>query len=296
MSYKAVCIPDKNTMNFYNVSEGEVKLDCAPIKYDVDEIENPNFYQELGLSVLTLINDGEEFVYRFVPEDQSPLGDKKEVNIIGSSHGDLYPDVKEFSYNIFRRVLKTKKPEKILTNFYEKEIKVFALTINVLYNDGDICTKDEMNSEDLASNDEFSRILIANNYVQEATKTAIHFHDNRGVYHWTPEVYNLIEREPREDDATYHILLDLMDEKDQKEINTTMDNLNPDEFLGTQIHKITLESGKTKIVKINSHNLYDKSGVFLQRNSYTQDITEEYYKQNELTVLNETFKDVQKAA
>ncbi len=87
-----------------------------------------------------------------------------------------------------------------------------------------------------------------------------------------------------------------MDEKDQKEINTTMDNLNPDEFLGTQIHKITLESGKTKIVKINSHNLYDKSGVFLQRNFYTQNITEEYYKQNELTVLNETFKDVQKAA
>ncbi len=55
MSYKAVCIPDKNTMNFYNISEGEVKLDCAPIKYDVDEIENPNFYQELGLSVLTPI-------------------------------------------------------------------------------------------------------------------------------------------------------------------------------------------------------------------------------------------------
>ena len=161
---------------------------------------------------------------------------------------------KEFSYNIFRRVLKTKKPEKILTNFYEKEIKVFALTINVLYNDGDICTKDEMNSEDLASNDEFSRILIANNYVQEATKTAIHFHDNQGKYYWTPEVYNLIEREPRKDDENHHILLELLEEKAQKEIATGIENLGPNEFLGNHIYKMTLESGKIKYVKVDSHN------------------------------------------
>ncbi len=153
-----------------------------------------------------------------------------------------------------------------------------------------------MNSEDLASNDEFSRILIANNYVQEATKTAIHFHDNQGKYYWTPEVYNLIEREPRKDDENHHILLELLEEKAQKEIATGIENLGPNEFLGNHIYKMTLESGKIKYVKVDSHNFYDESGVFKQRTAYTQDVTEEYLKSLELSSLNSAVKDIEKGA
>ncbi len=183
-----------------------IKFNNSPIKYEVDEIKNTDFFQELGLSVLTPINDGEEFVYRFMPEGHLSLFLDDKGSFIGRSHGDLYPHLKEFSYNIFRRVLKTKKPEKIISSIYENNVKVFVIGIKVLYVEEEICTYNEDLSEQFSSKNELYKLLIANNYVQKATKTAIHFHDNRGVYHWTPEVYNLIEREPREDDATYHIL------------------------------------------------------------------------------------------
>ena len=102
----------------------------------------------------------------------------------------------------------------------------------------------------------------------------IHFLNPEGKYHWTPEYYNILEREPRDDDEDHHIVFDLLSDEDRKEVEELIDKLGPNEFLGNVVKPITLESGKVKHININGRKIFDKEGKFVRESGCVQDVSE----------------------
>ena len=93
------------------------------------------------------------------------------------------------------------------------------------------------------------------------------------VFFWTDETYKLIDREPREDDNSYHIVLDLLSKEDYTKLNDLLDSLGPNEFLGNYIFPITTEKGDVKHIQINARPIYNEEGKFVRRSGYAMDVT-----------------------
>lgn len=109
--------------------------------------------------------------------------------------------------------------------------------------------------------------------VQTAAQMSVHYLNDEGKYFWTDETYKLIDREPREDDSSYHIILDLLSKDDYIKINDLLDSLGPNEFLGNYIFPITTEKGDVKHIQINARPIYNEEGKFVRRSGYAMDVT-----------------------
>ena len=133
-----------------------------------------------------------------------------------------------------------------------------------------------LNEDDVESKNDLKNLNEAMHDVQIATNTAVFYSDENGEYYWSPEVYTILEREPRDDDKNKGIFAELMSKEDQKKLVNIYENLAPNEFLGDTVFKITLENGKVKYINANIHKLYDKKGNFIRTNCYAQDITYEH--------------------
>lgn len=110
--------------------------------------------------------------------------------------------------------------------------------------------------------------------IQESTSLAIHYMDSDGKYHWSPETYKLIDREPREGDEDTNIFIPLMDYDDHLKIEDKLNNVIDDKFLIDDF-VLTTESGKTKFIRATARNIYDDDGNFLRLNMSAQDITKD---------------------
>lgn len=141
-------------------------------------------------------------------------------------------------------------------------------------------------SEKIFENEQLNRLYTTLQDAQNATNLSVHYMDSEGNYFWTPEVYNIIDRKPRKSDKYHHIILDLFTRENRKKIEKLLDNLEPNEYLGNFTTTITTESGKTKYIQINSRQIYDDEGNFIQRSGYVQDITEQIFLEKDKKLLN----------
>lgn len=109
--------------------------------------------------------------------------------------------------------------------------------------------------------------------VEKSAEISVHYKTADGKYHWTPEVYEIIEREPEDDDENRNIIYELAPEEEQKNFDEALANLKPNEFLGNHIFPITTAKGNIKYLQVDVHAIYDKNGNFVQRNEYAMDVT-----------------------
>ncbi len=182
---------------------------------------------------------------------------------------------------------------------FKDNTKYLRYNLKPLYQDGKIVKWLQILTditEEVMKNTELNTLKDVVDDVQEATSISVFFMNNDGKYYWTPETYKIIEREARPNDSDYHILADLINEEELAKYNELISGLAPNEFLGTNIFTLYLESGKTKIVEMNARKIYDKFGNFVRRVEYCRDITEDYLTRQELLSLNATVEDVQEAA
>lgn len=285
---------EKNILRYYNLKDMETRPLNSFIRYDVGEIDDPELCEHLKFNIFESVDEGREFVYKFHPKNLYAVYTGK--NLVGISLGDVFPELKDFYYPIFRRVLKSRKTERISSTFYNDREAILHIFTDVIYKNGDICVS-YVDSANIGSYKEgLDNYDVNADDFQKSSNVAAYYSDNSGTYYWTPEVYDLIERDPRSDDNYYHIIRDLLDEKDRIEVTQVVNDLNPNEFLGDHDYKITLESGKIKYIRVNAHNFYDKDGNFVQLYGYIQDITEDFLKTQELKTLKATIGDIQHAA
>lgn len=75
--------------------------------------------------------------------------------------------------------------------------------------------------------DEFERLNLSLKDAQHAA-SIINFHGDEKFYYWPPEVYQLIEREPREDDKYNTIILNLVSNETRREFEKLISELIPE--------------------------------------------------------------------
>ena len=74
------------------------------------------------------------------------------------------------------------------------------------------------------------------------------------------------------------------------------DELELNEFLGLRNFSIVSAAGKRKYLQSDVHKIADENGNYLRTTRYTQDITENYLKNQEILTLKSVVEDVQESA
>lgn len=124
--------------------------------------------------------------------------------------------------------------------------------------------------------------------VEKSAEISVHYKTADGKYHWTPAVYEIIEREPEEDDENRNIIYELAPEEERKNFDKELAKLKPNEFMGSHIFPITTAKGNIKYLQVDVHNIFDKLGNFVQRNEYAMDVTDTVkYEENLIKSDNE---------
>ena len=171
----------------------------------------------------------------------------------------------------------------------KNNIKYVHYSLKPLFKDGEIVrwlqiltdiTDEHMNMQKLTN------LNVTVKDMQEAAHISVYYRLSNGEHVWTPETYDLIEREPRDDDKYKHIIVDLASPNDQHKFYSKVDKLKPNEFLGAHRMPITLENGKVKYLQLDTRKFYDEDGKFIQESCYAMDITEEWNWQNTLIKSN----------
>ena len=283
--YKVKFNKDFNRINVYNISHYLIDIRDLD-KYEIEYQEYNKVLKDLGLNILIPSKDSEDFICKYIGTSYfKDILYENEKDLIGRSFGDLFPFIKDNANNLFKRVLKRKKKEIVNIFFYENNLLEYVINVKLTEKDNEIyffLDKTLMNKEAMLESKTYVNALqIQDLYktnvtvrdMQTATSISIHYVTPNGEYVWSPEVYNIIERNPRPTDRNNHIILELVDDEQKNHIQELLDNLEPNEFLGDQILTITLENGNKKHIKVNSRNLYDAEGKFIQRNGYVMDIT-----------------------
>lgn len=113
---------------------------------------------------------------------------------------------------------------------------------------------------------------------------SIHFKDARGKYHWTPETYVLIDREPRPEDVHKNIF-EAITVRNLDKIADTLPKLG-DGDLYVDDFTIKTESGKTKYLRGTARKVYDEYGNFLRLSMNAQDRTKEHLQEANLQIMD----------
>ncbi len=130
------------------------------------------------------------------------------------------------------------------------------------------------------------------NRIQKNSKTAIGYSKNLIDVVWTPEMFNILEINPKDYTGNVTNLTEsFMTEEDikyRKECKAKLSPMNPDI---TFIQRLNTEKGNIKYLKTVIHRDYDKNGEILKSVAFIQDITTEttYQKQLEKALENNKF-------
>lgn len=151
-------------------------------------------------------------------------------------------------------------------------------------------------TDDVLRNYDLLSLRDTINDVETATSIGISYEDAEGKHHWTPGFYDIIERDPKDEDKYKNLFKDYMDSNDFNRIEELVKNLEPNEYLGDQIVPIYLDNDKTKYIKLNLRKIYDNKGNFVRISESTMDVTDEVLRDREIAELNATVEDVQSAS
>ncbi len=139
-------------------------------------------------------------------------------------------------------------------------------------------------TEEVLNNRELISLKSAVEDVQHAMSMSIHFKDARGKYHWTPETYALIDREPRPEDVHKNIF-EAITVRNLDKIADTLPKLG-DGDLYVDDFTIKTESGKTKYLRGTARKVYDGDGNFLRLSMTAQDRTKEHLQEANLQIMD----------
>lgn len=76
---------------------------------------------------------------------------------------------------------------------------------------------------------------------------SVQYVDNEGRYYWSSSIYDILEREPRDDDEYNNIVMDACDDETVELIMSKVNRLGPNELLGNHEIEITTEKWKDKV-------------------------------------------------
>lgn len=266
----------------------------APIRENVIFNES-TLYDKLGLAVLKPINDGEEFMYLYANSSLLKHAIYPFDDLAGRYIGEVFPYVHDELNAIYREVYKSDDVLYATFDFYESDELVNSYKMRTFYDDGNVFFAFEDQTKEVLKNDELLKINSTLEDMQSAVSISINFRDPNGVFFWSSETYNIIEREPRPEDKYNNIIMDLASDVSNSEFDKIIENMEPNKFIGAREFEITLENGKTKILKGDCKKIYDSNGRFVQISGYAMDISDSYIGRKELMSLNSTVNDVQEA-
>lgn len=140
--------------------------------------------------------------------------------------------------------------------------------------------KEELKSQRL----ELCNIYATLRDAEASNKFSIHFSDGEDKYHWTPGVYDILEKEPEESDEYENIVLKATDSETSTKIMDKVNSLKPNELCNQEV-KITTANGNIKYIYLNVKKVCDNDGNFIQNSCYCRDITEEYKNREKIEFL-----------
>lgn len=132
----------------------------------------------------------------------------------------------------------------------------------------------------LSQNHELMFLTSVVKDIQESTSLAISYMDSKGKFHWSDEIYRIIDRYPRPEDEDINILAPLVSYDDQIKMESIIYNSIDDELFHNDF-LITTETGKEKYIRTTARKIFDDEGNFLRLSMSAQDISKqkEYEKQ-----------------
>ncbi len=121
------------------------------------------------------------------------------------------------------------------------------------------------------------------NIIQKLSKTAIGYSENAIYSKWTPEIYDILEINPKEyENKMDNIIKRFVIPEDLKVRKESILHLSPTNPDVTFTQRIKTGKGNIKHIKTIIHHIYDKSGNIIDRISFNQDITHEIEYDNQL--------------
>ena len=178
---------------------------------------------------------------------------------------------------------------------FKGNVKYVHLILDAVYEDDEVVRWVHV-LEDVTDvkvkEEELTKLGVTMEDVQVSTNTSIQYLEANGKYTWSPQTYRILEREPRESDRDYNIIMDRASDEDKNHFMNLFKELEPNAFLGKRTLTITTESGKTKYIDIDVHNINDENGNFIQRSGYTQDVTARVLAEKQNALLNQIIEVV----
>ncbi len=166
---------------------------------------------------------------------------------------------------------------------FKGNLRYLHLVVEGFVEDGEIVEFMQIVSDVTDLKERNQRLLTLNSTVQDmqaASSLSVHYLDANKNYIWSDETYQIIDREPREDDYNHNIIVELFSQEDQDKYNDLVENLAPNEFLGDHTFQLITESGKKKWIKVNARAIYNEINEFVRRSEYAQDVTTQVEHEN----------------
>ncbi|MDQ3550640.1 MAG: PAS domain-containing protein, partial [Bacteroidota bacterium] len=114
-------------------------------------------------------------------------------------------------------------------------------------------------------------------------------------YEWSDEMYNIYELE-RDKEITYEEWLNYIHPEDKEEVLKSLDVCIKNKKPYDKTYRIILQSGKIKVLHRKAEFITDNNGIVVKMLGTTQDVTEQYFVQQELKENQNFIKKITDAA
>lgn len=209
--------------------------------------------------------------------------------VVINSNENVKDIIKEFDKLLNRDFSSLNLNFKLLINGGWKYFHVHAIPI--IYRNQKAA---QIRFQDISSSkeDEIKALNLQKNLeiIQSLSNTATGYVLN-GEWYWTPEIYNILEREPNPMDNHTYLIQDCVISRDLHILEDAIFNLSPESPNAEFVVRVQTGLGGLKYLHILFKASFNGDGVLVSRAEFYQDVTEQTKYQNKLeATLNEKEK------
>ena len=274
-------------MNITERKQAEDAVKESEVKYK-SLIDNIN----LGVAAYEAKDDGKDFIFLDINKAGEKIDNIRKEDLIGRSVLKIFPSVKDFGlFDVFKRVLKTGKPENLPITYYKDE-RLFGWRDNYVFKlpSGEIVsaysdeTDHKQAEEALKKSEEKYREFV------EGTDDLIAQVDHKGrltfVNHKAEPIFGLSKEKCIGMSAFEFIHPDDRDKTEKAFSEWVRNGIQSTTFENRQVNQTT---GKTRHMHWTINIQYDKSGNIISVNNIARDLTEKNRIENELRKSEERY-------
>ena len=258
--------------------------------HDFTPVKNPLFINSINdsVDVLEPVKNGKEFIIKragiilknftkhFINDD-----------IVGRYFGDIYPKLKEVYYPHYKEIYDTKIPKEFNIKVLFNE-NIHIIHQKIVYENGEllIISKNNPYSDD---NDIYEEATnLSDNYLNENYIIVYNVKENK--YSWSKRLYELLEIEPKEEDAYRNILIEHIVEGDVDIIKENLSKLTPNNPEVEYTFRVSTKSNNIKFLTCAAFAVFDRNHTLRMLIYFFKDMTIDKITYDNLNLLEENLE------